>query len=129
MVAATPVGVSADPGLNGSGEEAAVSDASAAKVSEAAGDQAAPIEFAPAPNAVALAYSDKYPDGLCGGVLASTAKAPLLLVRDGKTAKAAEYFETYGATEGMTFGSASVISDKTIFSIIKNATHIKAYTR
>ena len=86
-------------------------------------------EFAPAPNAVALAYSDKYPDGLCGGVLASTAKAPLLLVRDGKTAKAAEYFETYGATEGMTFGSASVISDKTIFSIIKNATHIKAYTR
>ena len=86
-------------------------------------------EFAPAPNAVALAYSDKYPDGLCGGVLASTAKAPLLLVRDGKTDKAAEYFETYGATEGMTFGSASVISDKTIFSIIKNATHIKEYTR
>ena len=74
------------------------------------------------PDAVVLAYANGFPDGLCGGALAVSMHAPLILTSDGSPAAADAYVE--GITTGVVTGGAARISDKTaaaIFDLVENA--------
>lgn len=63
------------------------------------------------PENAVLAYSEDYPDGLCGGVLANSMKAPLLLVRNTKQAEAVKYTAEYGIAGGVVLGGTKLVSD------------------
>ena len=74
------------------------------------------------PDAVVLAYANGFPDGLCGGALAVSMHAPLILTSDGSPAAADAYVE--GITTGVVTGGTARISDKTaaaIFDLVENA--------
>ena len=63
------------------------------------------------PENAVLAYSEDYPDGLCGGVLANSMKAPLLLVKNGKQGEAVKYTAEYGIAGGVVLGGTKLVSD------------------
>ena len=80
------------------------------------------------PSTAVLAYAKNFPDGLCGGPLAISLDAPLILTMTGKTTAAAEYMDKYDISSGVVLGGASLISDdsaRTIFGLGKNAEIIK----
>lgn len=58
-----------------------------------------------------LAYAKNFPDGLCGGPLACSLDAPLLLTATGKTEAACEYTRLYGIEKGYVLGGDGLISD------------------
>lgn len=64
-----------------------------------------------------LAYAKNFPDGLCGGPLASCLNAPLLLTADGKEDAAAAYVSSQNMTSGYVLGGESLISDETVNTI------------
>lgn len=66
---------------------------------------------------VVLAYAKNFPDGLCGGPLASCLNAPLLLTADGKEDAAAAYVSGQNVTSGYVLGGESLISDETVDAI------------
>lgn len=66
------------------------------------------------------AYAENFPDGLCGGPLAYTIGAPLILTKTGKEAEAAKYTAEKGIYEGIVLGGDSLISNdaaKKIFAL------------
>lgn len=72
------------------------------------------------PKTAVLAYAKNFPDGLCGGPLAMSKDAPLILTATGKQNVAAEYTKEYGITKGAVLGGSKLISDnavKKIFSV------------
>ena len=74
--------------------------------------------FADAKVAV-LAYAQNYPDGLCGGPLAMSKKAPLILTETKKCTVAVEYLQAKKIEVGAVLGGEGLISDdavKKIFS-------------
>ena len=85
------------------------------------------------PHSAALACSQKFPDGLCGGVLAQKMQAPLLLVKTGKEAEAAKYVKDWdhdiGMDSGVVFGANSVdcVSDASVKKIFLRAKITKIY--
>jgi putative cell wall-binding protein len=83
--------------------------------------------FYPDPSVVTLAYAKNFPDGLCGGVLASDLSAPMLLVIDGKESDAAAYAADKGVSVGAVFGSSDLIGDKTILKTYGEDTEIEVY--
>ncbi len=70
-------------------------------------------KFFTAPDAVLLAYSRNFPDGLCGGPLAYAMKAPLLLVNVKQEAVATDYVNQNSIQTGYILGGTSVVSDDT----------------
>ena len=60
-----------------------------------------------------LAYAWNFPDGLCGGPLASVMKCPLILTMDRYEAKAVDYVQGEGVKIGVVLGSGELISDAT----------------
>ncbi len=64
-----------------------------------------------APETAVLAYAWNYPDGLCGGALAYTLDAPLILTMTKYEAEAAAYSEAVGLTAGIVLGGEGLISD------------------
>lgn len=60
---------------------------------------------------VVIASGKNFPDGLCGGPLAATIDAPLILTADGKTSTAAEYVQSEGADAGYVLGGTGAIAD------------------
>ena len=66
-----------------------------------------------------LAYGMKFPDGLAGGPLAISLKAPLLLVEDTAYADAREYGKTAGLKKLAALGGQDVISDKTVKLVVQ----------
>ena len=60
-----------------------------------------------------LAYALNYPDGLCGGFLATSLDAPLLLISNGYENLAAEYLKKNGIQSGFVLGGSGLISDVT----------------
>lgn len=64
------------------------------------------------PNAVILAYARNYPDGLCGGPLAVSMNAALILTDNYDPTVADAYVE--GLTSGIVVGGAGLISDETV---------------
>ena len=73
-----------------------------------------------------VAYGRNYPDGLCGGPLAYTLRAPLILTENGKEADAVEYTSTRDIKVGMILGGSRLVSDKTTQKIfgLANANEI-----
>ena len=66
-----------------------------------------------------VAYASTFPDGLCGGPLAYTVGAPLILTKDGK-AEAPNYTTGNNITSGYVLGGDGLIGDgfaKTIFQV------------
>ena len=67
-----------------------------------------------APDAVLVAYSRNFPDGLCGGPLAHALNVPVLLVNSGKETAAADYVAANGIINGYVLGGTAVVSDETV---------------
>ena len=74
-----------------------------------------------APEYAVLAYAWNYPDGLCGGALAYTLKAPLILTMTKYEAQAAEYVQTQQIEKGIVLGGETLISDDAIRTIFAMA--------
>ncbi len=70
-----------------------------------------------APETAVLAYAWNYPDGLCGGALAYSLDAPLILTMTKYEAKAAAYAKEAGITEGVVLGGDSLISNAAVRAI------------
>ena len=64
-----------------------------------------------------LAYAWNYPDGLCGGSLAYSLKAPLILTMTKYEAQAVAYAKSAGITSGLVLGGDTLISDEAVRSI------------
>ena len=115
------------------GGESAVPAAMKAEIQEAAGRTAVRIngssryetsiaiaeKFFPNATSAVVAYASTFPDGLCGGPLAYTVGAPLILTKDGKS-EAPAYTKANGIASGYVLGGSGLISDgfaKQIFGI------------
>ena len=66
------------------------------------------------PSAAVLAYAQNFPDGLCGGALASFMSTPLLLTRTGSGSTAAIYTSQNTITRGYVLGGSGLIDDATV---------------
>ncbi len=78
-------------------------------------------KFFDAPETAVIAYAMNFPDGLCGGPLAMSMDAPLILTATGSEKAATAYMELYGINDGVVLGGPSLISDASAKSIFKAA--------
>ena len=69
------------------------------------------------PTTAILASAKNFPDGLCGGPLAMSKDAPLILTATGKDASAVEYVKTKGISVGAVLGGDGLISDEATKSV------------
>lgn len=77
------------------------------------------------PDKICLAYSRDFPDALCGGALAHSVGAPLLLTNVGHEDVVAGYVADAGITQGYIMGGTARVSDssvKKIFAITADGT-------
>lgn len=74
--------------------------------------------FFEAPDKAVLAIGNNFPDGLCGGPLAMTENAPLLLVQNGSEKSAEEYCGNVGVSGGYVLGGNGLISDATALTVL-----------
>ena len=76
--------------------------------------------FGDTKNAV-LAFGEEFPDGLCGGTLASKMNAPVILVANSanKYTMAAEYVAASGASGGVVLGGTTRINNSVMQTIFK----------
>ena len=65
------------------------------------------------PESAVLAYAQNFPDGLCGGALASILECPLILTNTGSGSSAAVYANQNHISRGYVLGGAGLISDAT----------------
>ena len=70
------------------------------------------------PPTMALAYGLNYPDGLCGGPLAMAYGCPLILTVSKNITAAKSYAEKIKATNTVTFGGPSLITDDALKQIL-----------
>ena len=68
-------------------------------------------KFFPDADSAILAYAKNFPDGLCGGPLAESMDAPLILTQTGKEALPAGYTAKVGIGSGAVLGGEGLISD------------------
>ncbi|MBQ8833656.1 MAG: leucine-rich repeat protein [Oscillospiraceae bacterium] len=73
--------------------------------------------FFDSPKAAVLAYAWNYPDGLCGGALAATMDAPLILTMTKFESAAADYIHGENITTGTVLGGTGLISEKSVQTI------------
>ena len=78
------------------------------------------------PDTAVLAYAWDFPDGLCGGQLAQSMGAPLILTGDPKvqttassTEAAAKYAQDCGISAGTVLGGQGLIADKAVRDIFR----------
>ena len=80
--------------------------------------------FFPDAESAVLAYAANYPDGLCGGPLAFSMEAPLILTMDKHASVAASHTGTNAIRDGIVLGGTALISDqaaRTIFAMDADA--------
>ncbi len=70
--------------------------------------------FFDSPNAAVLAYAWNFPDGLCGGPLAATMNAPLVLTMEKYEAQATNYIQSKNIRNGIVLGGETLIPDNSI---------------
>lgn len=73
--------------------------------------------FFDSPSFMVLAYSNNFPDGLCGGPLAMSMDAPLVLTRTNKETAAKEYAALNGIHKGAVLGGDILIDDMTAANV------------
>ena len=71
------------------------------------------------PASVVLAYAWDFPDGLCGGPLAVTIDAPLILTMEKYETKAAEYIQAAGITDAVVLGGEKLIPESSVQMIFQ----------
>ena len=69
------------------------------------------------PDMAVVASASNFPDGLCGGALAATLNAPLVLTVDGKTTEAAAYTAELGIEAGYVLGGTGVLTDESVVNV------------
>lgn len=69
------------------------------------------------PESAVLAYAWNYPDGLCGGGLAYSMHAPLILTMTGYESAAADYAKSVGISKGVVLGGTRLISNAAVRNI------------
>ena len=69
------------------------------------------------PDSAVLAYAWDFPDGLCGGSLAVTMGAPLILTMAKYEAQAANYLQTQPISEAIILGSEKLIPQASVDTI------------
>ncbi len=74
-------------------------------------------KFFTGPQSAVLTYGENFPDGLCGGPLALSMDAPLVLTRPGKENTAKTYMLKKSIENGAVLGGASLIDDATAMDI------------
>lgn len=77
-------------------------------------------KFFEKPEAAVVAYAKEFPDGLCGGPLAVSMNAPLILTTSGKESAATAYMEAQGIDDGVVLGGTARITDdsaRTVFGM------------
>ena len=67
-----------------------------------------------------IAYSDKYPDGLCGGVLSNQINAPLIITKEGHENIASEYLARNQIGNCYVLGGTDVLPDGLIKKLFVN---------
>ena len=77
-------------------------------------------KFFPDSKCAVLVYGLNFPDGLCGGALANSMNAPVILVANGKQAAAVSYAEGCGTNNGVVLGGTKLISDAVAKSIFEH---------
>lgn len=75
-------------------------------------------EFFDGSDEAVLAYAKNFPDGLCGGPLAMSKNAPLILTATGKETNAVTYTKNNSISAGAVLGGAGLISDKVVMKIL-----------
>lgn len=75
-------------------------------------------QFFAAPSRALLAYSLKFPDGLCGGPLAYALGAPLLLVTPGMEHITAEYISSNPISNGIALGGTASLTDASVNTVL-----------
>ena len=73
------------------------------------------------PDCVVLAYGKNFPDGLCGGPLAYSMGAPLLLTESGKEFEAMAYASGNSVSAGYALGGTAVLTDRSIRAVFNLA--------
>ena len=76
-------------------------------------------EFFPETKHAVLAFAENFPDGLSGGPLAYSLKAPLLLTKNGKDAVAVDYAKEQDIQSGMVLGGPTLIIDKVVRKVFQ----------
>lgn len=79
-------------------------------------------KFITDPEEVVFAYAKNYPDGLCGGVLAASKNAPLILTAPNNIDEAYDYVTAENIEKGVVLGGTTLISDDNIKDIFFGAT-------
>ena len=64
-----------------------------------------------------IAYAKNYPDGLCGGPLAMSKNAPVILTAPGKEAMAKSYMNARNIKKGVVLGGDTLITDNAVKEI------------
>ena len=64
-----------------------------------------------------LASAKNFPDGLCGGPLAMSKNAPLILTSDGKEDAAVKFMNKYDISVGAVLGGTGAVGDEAVQSI------------
>ena len=77
-------------------------------------------EFFQKPDEAVLAYAWNYPDGLCGGALAATMDAPLILTMTNYESAAKTYIQGKTIAKGIILGGETLISEEAINKIFGN---------
>ena len=70
------------------------------------------------PTAAVIAYSDNFPDGLCGGPLAHALGAPVILTKSSASTVARTYMQQQGISDGYVLGGSGLVSDEVVNSIL-----------
>lgn len=74
--------------------------------------------FFKSPKSMVLAVSDKFPDGLCGGLLAMGMDVPLILTKTGNEAAVKAYAAENQIKKAVVLGGSNLISDATVVNIL-----------
>ena len=70
--------------------------------------------FFPNTTKAVLAYGENFPDGMCGGTLAYSMGAPVLLTTNSKSAASVSFTTANGIHNGAVLGGTALISDKIV---------------
>ena len=73
--------------------------------------------FFPNTKKAVLAYGENFPDGMCGGTLAYSMGAPVLLTTNSKSAASVAYTTGNGIHSGAVLGGTTLISDMTVMKV------------
>jgi len=67
---------------------------------------------------VTITTGENYPDGICGGLLASEYNAPVLLVKSGATNSASKFVSSNKIKNSITFGGTKAVSKKVVDAVM-----------